>query len=309
MSNFKSNLLGHSLGKGESLAKDDILNMVNVNSKYINSVLLVDLEKAIKTLTTEDSVARSLIFDDLKYKNDVELFKAIKSIVEDYENNVNNLKAKIDAELPMVILIDSENVNTRIALSLVSIGAFFAMRMPIVLTYLLDKNYTKTMDLTEDIFKAIPNDLMQLKELLSNGKKFNFKEIIDTIGKYPNLDFNNKRKSIPSAVVSGFIKSNFSSISRKAANFIKTSVTGIGKGKEEVSTGFVGNPIYHIRSIITDFEVNRYDRLKNMKKMTELKLLELSHRDQEDPTIEKQIEYYRNKLIKIDSKLDAILED
>lgn len=74
--------------------------------------------------------------------------------------------------------------------------------------------------------------------------------------------------------------------------------------------GFIGNPIYHLRLIITQWQASRYEANKNKKKMLELRLLhlELLKEGKNDPKLEQEIEYNRKRVVKIDRYLREVEE-
>ena len=72
--------------------------------------------------------------------------------------------------------------------------------------------------------------------------------------------------------------------------------------------GFINNPIYHIRLWVTDREIEKYEALKEKKKLLELKLLDLKLRASEkhDEKLIKQVQYYEDKISGIEYELKDI---
>jgi len=72
-------------------------------------------------------------------------------------------------------------------------------------------------------------------------------------------------------------------------------------------TGFIGNPIYHIRLSIAEWQARRFKAAKAKKKVLELRLLHLKNmqEDNSDPKLEKEIEYNQSRL----DKLNKYLQD
>ena len=70
---------------------------------------------------------------------------------------------------------------------------------------------------------------------------------------------------------------------------------------------FALNPIYHIRKLIVDAEVQYYDYLKYKRELIELKLKE-KELEEPSPSLEKQIKYYEEKLASIEYKIKKIEE-
>jgi len=76
-------------------------------------------------------------------------------------------------------------------------------------------------------------------------------------------------------------------------------------------SGFNGNPIYHIRMWLVDQEIERYELLKEKKKVIELKLLDLKleAQNEKNPKLKTQIEYYEEKISKIEYNIKDIEDD
>lgn len=74
------------------------------------------------------------------------------------------------------------------------------------------------------------------------------------------------------------------------------------------ANGFINNPIYHIRLWLTDREINKYEALKDKKRLIELKVLELKLKqsNSNEPGLSKQIEYYEEKLSKTEHAIERI---
>jgi hypothetical protein len=99
-------------------------------------------------------------------------------------------------------------------------------------------------------------------------------------------------------------------------NFDNESIFSVIVGKSGGSPtlpvhGFIGNPIYHIRRWLVDLEIRKYNNLKEKKRLTELKLLSLkSKRDGNvNNALEKQIEYYEDKIIRVEREIARIEEE
>lgn len=77
-----------------------------------------------------------------------------------------------------------------------------------------------------------------------------------------------------------------------------------------LASNFEGNPIYHIRLVIAEWQANRYKANKDKKKMLELRLLYLQSLAQEspDPQLEREIEYIQNRIDKIEYEMHKATE-
>lgn len=74
--------------------------------------------------------------------------------------------------------------------------------------------------------------------------------------------------------------------------------------------GFIGNPLYHIRLNIAEWQAGRYKANKDKKKMLELRLLHLKliNEKKNDPKIEEEITYIQGRVDKIERYLREVEE-
>lgn len=78
-------------------------------------------------------------------------------------------------------------------------------------------------------------------------------------------------------------------------------------------SGFVGNPIYHIRMWIADHEHAKYEAMVEKKKLLDLKVMSLNLDRKEDGVdknkIDKQIEFYQDKIADLEMQIDKYEND
>ncbi len=69
--------------------------------------------------------------------------------------------------------------------------------------------------------------------------------------------------------------------------------------------GFDGNPIFHFRLMISEWQANRYKLNQETKQYLELKLLnlKLQNENKSDPKLEKEIEYIANRINSLEYKI------
>jgi len=78
--------------------------------------------------------------------------------------------------------------------------------------------------------------------------------------------------------------------------------------------GGIINPIYHVRIVITDWQVARYDAAKEERKMLEYQILDLKNAldNKQDPKLEKALEYTQDRVSRLNfkiRKMEAEAED
>jgi hypothetical protein len=74
--------------------------------------------------------------------------------------------------------------------------------------------------------------------------------------------------------------------------------------------GFTGNPIYHIRLMVAEWQASRYKSNKDKKKMLELRLLHLKlvQDKKNDPKLEQEINYIQSRIDKTERYLREVEE-
>jgi hypothetical protein len=325
------NYIGHNFGKGNLISKEDLLKTLDVLSKEIKPGMTgytQDMIKIIKSKEDNRVIVGSMVFSDLKLNNDVELFNLILKILNNYSKAISDLKNKIDEELPDTISTNSSNLNIKLAMSLINIGIFLGYTLPTTYSYLMTRYYIKSEDIKSDIYKSVPGSLGTVVSMLKDFKKLNFDDLIDMIGKFPTLrNISSNKSSLPSQVVLGFMKSDLGVTSKiitsyitKAFNLLKKdrihSKRTVQSLKDRVGpSGFIGNPIYHIKLFLTDIELWNYDRIKDNKRLLELKIAKLKINSihttdsEEKSKLDTQIEYYTEKVERLELKLHTVVDE
>lgn len=101
-------------------------------------------------------------------------------------------------------------------------------------------------------------------------------------------------------------------INSKTAN----SVMGLYNEKDidpfanSYMVGFTGNPIYHIRLVVAEWQASRYKANKDKKRMLELRLLHLKllQDKKNDPKLEQEINYIQSRVDKTERYLREVEE-
>lgn len=70
-----------------------------------------------------------------------------------------------------------------------------------------------------------------------------------------------------------------------------------------IFSNFIGNVIFHIRLWVMDYALWRNESMKEDMRIAELKLLELKSGNVNDPKVQKQIEYYEDKVASLEEKI------
>jgi hypothetical protein len=74
--------------------------------------------------------------------------------------------------------------------------------------------------------------------------------------------------------------------------------------------GFEGNPIYHIRLVVAEWQANRYKKFADKKKMLELRLLHLKmlNEDKSSEALQREIEYIQGRVDDLEYKMRKMEE-
>lgn len=96
----------------------------------------------------------------------------------------------------------------------------------------------------------------------------------------------------------------------------KDAVNGLYSEKEldpftnVFKAGFTGNPVYHVRMLVAEWQSNRYKANKDKKKMLELRLLHLKmlQDGKDDAKLEQEIEYIQGRVDRINRYLIEVEE-
>lgn len=117
----------------------------------------------------------------------------------------------------------------------------------------------------------------------------------------PNTEFDKLISNVPDVIVNS-----------KTVNSIKGlyKEIDIDPFSSSYIVSFTGNPIYHIRLMIAEWQANRYKSQKEKKKMLELRLLhlKLSQEKKSNPKIQQEIEYIQGRVDRIERYLKDVEE-
>lgn len=154
--------------------------------------------------------------------------------------------------------------------------------------------------------QAVGSDAFDGSELSPAEKRHveinigNFSQLLSDYG-MPNKKFVDMIGTIPDIFV------NSRSAASVAGAFDESDVDPF---QANTLSNFVGNPIYHLRVIVTEWQASRYRANKDKKRMLELRLLhlEMLEAKKSDPKVEQEIEYTRNRVNKLDRALREVEE-
>jgi len=296
--------------------RDELLEVLSSVEEAINGAIIPNIKDILNNVKGETVLANNTLFSSLNLKTDDMFFKRVLKVCTDYSKIIPALKVKIDEELPDKFNANTSNINIRLALSLVGVGTFLAHSLNDVFMFIIAKFYLRDkIDIDKVLADKIGKKLITLIQKLPELEKANFEALVDIIGKVPviNTIRDEDTSVIPTDVVTGFMTKTFKIKNIFTLSFIKQAL-GLKSDKtvtaKNIQMNFIYNPIYHIRLFLVDLEELRLERLKDSKRLLELRLLELKNRanTENDPKLKEAITYYENKLEKIDRKIERYLK-
>lgn len=152
-----------------------------------------------------------------------------------------------------------------------------------------DANVSETMSRPPGVIKHINNNIAAFAAIVSRYGIPNkdFRKIVLAI---PDISMNPK----VSSVVAGLYK--------------EKDVDPISVGP---LAGFVGNPIYHIRMTVAEWQVGRYKANKEKAKELSLRLLYLKSQlnNEASPELEREIEYTQERIDKLQARCREVEEE
>lgn len=257
----------------------------------INDEIIPSLEAVIKD--SDDSVIKDNQFIKnlskltVRTKDNKEYLNVLLKLLKEITSEANDITKLVDKDLSAYITSKGSTAKDIAIMKLVSDIAALAF-------YIQDLIYFILVDVKET---AIPK--IRLDDIRKNSGSF-------------VVLFNYYYKGL-SKIVKELPRVSDEIVYREDAKPSMMDKLFKSKGKllSLPVSGFNGNPIYHIRMWLVDKEMERYELLKEKKKLIELKLLDLKlqAQNESDPKLKTQIEYYEDKIGKLEYNIKEIEDD
>ena len=227
-----------------------------------------------------------LINSESGFKNNKSILVSILNMFKSFLANERLLTEIVKKDMSDVIMIKlAKSRDVMILKTISDIGS--------VSQYVLDLMYLIVLDKETDYPKIMVDGIR--KNLLS------FTSALDIYGK--GFDKTLLRiKSSPNVTVG---------LDDKNDSYLNTLLFKSDRSVLDANTsGFKNNPFYHIRMWFVDRDAVKHENLKHKKKLLEFKMLELQmkKRGESDPSIDKQIKYYEEKISSVQYKITKLEE-
>ncbi len=289
--------------------------MLNSVSKYIQSIFSKVYEKpelqkelvGIRSMLVEVNVPSLITIEDLinekgmESSAEKELFTLFKNMGIPTNNDIknslsvlNNFSKEMEDVIPMIEKIIDSNFpdfvtdksmtakEAALVGTIYNIGTMtmYVSTVVVYIVYLINKKTDGKEAIIRNTFKTLS---------LKDASKFKM---------LYNAYYNKLDKNVKS--INGL--SNVKVYD--AANF-KVSAGFRDKKFNLPVNGFSLNPIYHVRKLVIDAQMEYYDYLKYKKEFIQLKIKE-KELEEPSPSLEKQIKYYEEKLATLEYKIKKI---
>lgn len=263
--------------------------VISLNNEILPMVAEVSDLVKVHNITTKELPELSFMLHKSDFKA-----KDAKSLVGDFSKVLNNMNSisndlKAMASKDLSELLNTENISIKEAGILNAINSYGSVVLCssealLYIVNLIDSKVNSSgIGYIKSKLSEIRNSFDEFGVML---KFFSNKNLIKDLNSLSNdrIIIGNKDTSIGSMLIGSKTNLEFS--------------------------GFIGNPIYHFRLWLVDLEMKKYEALKDRKKLTELKIMELKARNngEVDTKLQAAIQYHENKLEDIEYKIRKIEE-
>jgi len=290
-----------------SFNKSDLETDLEVSISYINEAVLPtykDLESLYSVNDIISTKGKKIVTDfykELSIKDSKVKITPQKNIGKDIYTLISNvglnaLYVQVEFKKFLSNTVITSNLTAKKAFYLRAIGHIYFMSK-----YATDlANYlyiNETLVVQKDLDTSYKLAPKQEKYIVDNI--WVFARLLSTYG-LSNENFKDKIYTLSDVVIPTEV----------------TEDTGMHTGPEvdiidNISTNFIGSPIYQIRLVFAQWEADRYKDLKDKKKLLELRALYfrlLKEKGQADATIEKELEYLQKRVTDLDYKISKMEE-
>lgn len=276
--------------KKEDLLKTWTATITAISTEVLPSInSIISTEEEIKVLNKSEFLTSLRTLSSNKISKNIDYIKALQLVFNNFVSIESDVNGYIN-KLPNAISNDVFSIKDVAIIKLVqdvsSMALYFMNSLVLMLEYKTN-NTTLPKKAVEEI----------LSGSITFGNLFKF---------YYGKEFATFLKDLPKLPDDKITleKSNTGLIN----NFVNNLLGGF---TIPMAHNFNGNPIYHIRMYFVDRQMKKLDALKTARELAEYKLLKLKNDKlhTNDKSLDRQIEYYENKLVGIQAEIKDIVEN
>lgn len=281
------------------IQKDEVVEDIRVTLGELNNNVMPGYEDAVRFL--KDYKIKSKENEGLStaFFRNYELGKGSRqnSFITEIESKLKNVRENLEAVRDMNetlleedILKDGLSVKKAILMR-------SAEQLSFLTRYAIDLlNYfyvNESKESGSESSKLLPIQVQRVE-----GNIANFTHILNVFGNEPKA-FNEFFESMPDIIINDKTHAAISAV------YANDKIDPIGS---KIALGFEGNPIYHLRIAIAEWQANRYKVAKDKKRMLELRLLNLKmlQESSQDPKLEQEIAYIQSRIESLEFKMSKM---
>lgn len=280
-----------------SIGKEDVFEDIRITRKEISGKLIPlfkDADTFFKThkLINEKNINLNNQFMTVvgkrdKYKN---MFDYINDKLPTVLINLDYISSELDKSLESQLVSRSMTYRRAMlikSLDLISFASNYSFKLLKFVYYFEDKN------LESSDYNDLSMPPVLIKAILSNITIY--ARIIKTFSVKPD-EFVNQVSGLKDIVIDEKTAAVLDAAKDSSDSLNLDSLNPVG---------FDGNPIFHFRLMIAEWQANRYKLNQETKQYLELKLLNLKLQDEgkNDPKIQREIEYVANRINSLEYKI------
>ena len=277
------------------IRKDEVLEDLRITLGELNNNVIPAYADAVQFLKefkakSEDNKGLASIF----YRNYALKASRQQDLITEIDSKLKNVRENLEMVRDMNESLLEEDLFKEGLSAKKAILVRSAEQLSFITRYSVDLlNYfyvNETKESSEATTKLLPVQIQRIEANIVN-----FAHVLSVFGEEPKA-FEKFFEAMPDVVV------NDKTHAAIAAVYSDDKIDPIGS---KIALGFEGNPIYHLRIVIAEWQANRYKVAKDKKQMLELRLLNLKmlQESSQDPRLEKEIEYIQNRIESLEYKM------
>lgn len=276
------------------LKKDRLVEDARITSEELKNVSVTSFKNVIQQKIKFDNELHeqlSIVFNRIYGKNQ-DMVKAIHSALENSSKCADVIYDRVSSDFEDDIVIQGVSLVKANIIKCLELLTFISKYSVSMLNALMVYERAKY----EDNPKEYISDNLSPKEINDIQASFHeFAYALLVFDKSEN-DFKKVIDQIPDMVITN-------SFTAASASVIKVDPLGLSK-----FGNVTNNVIYHIQMMVAERQAKRYDEMKELKKILELRMLDLKSQEQKNPNavIQRDIELTQSRIQKLKFEMEKL---